>query len=54
MIDQSPRPTSTRIDADVHEWIRKRAFDARRTFTAELNIILREIYAQKDGNHAKI
>ena len=52
MKDQSPRPTSTRIDADIHEWIRKRAFDARRTFTAELNIILRETYEQKTAAHA--
>ncbi len=47
----SPRPTSTRIDADVHEWIRKRAFDARRTFTAELNLLLREIYDQANRNN---
>lgn len=50
MMEQPPRPTSTRIDADVHEWIRKRAFEARRTFTAELNVILREIYDQANGN----
>lgn len=44
---RQPRTTSTRLDADVHSWIKKQAFDNRRTFSGELNVILREVFENK-------